>query len=62
MMTAEAAYMLNVDDVSGTLEPGKRADLVILSGDPLQTSLDALHTIDVDSTYIDGQLVWESDG
>jgi len=59
MMTVEAAYMLHVDDVSGTLEPGKRADLVILTGDPLQTSLDALHTIDVDSTYIDGELVWE---
>ena len=60
MMTAEAAYLLRVDDVAGTLEPGKRADLVILSADPLRAPLDDLHTIDVESTYIDGELVWES--
>jgi len=59
MMTVEAAYLLKVDDLSGALEPGKRADLVILSADPLQTPLSDLASIEVQSTYIDGELVWE---
>ena len=60
MMTVEAAYLLHVDDLAGTLEPGKRADFVILSADPLQTPLADLGTVDVVSTYIDGEPVWEN--
>jgi len=33
--TSGAARLLGVDDELGTLEPGKRADLVVLDGDPL---------------------------
>ncbi|MBI4585622.1 MAG: amidohydrolase family protein [Planctomycetes bacterium] len=33
-LTLDAARILKVDDQAGSLEPGKRADLVALSGDP----------------------------
>ena len=34
-ITANAAWTLGIDDVTGTLEAGKRADLVVWSGSPL---------------------------
>jgi imidazolonepropionase-like amidohydrolase len=33
--TGSAARLLGVNDELGSLEPGKRADLVVLDGDPL---------------------------
>jgi len=33
--TSGAARMLGLDDTIGTVEPGKRADLVVVDGDPL---------------------------
>jgi imidazolonepropionase-like amidohydrolase len=33
--TSSAAELLGVDDELGTIEPGKRADLVLVDGDPL---------------------------
>jgi imidazolonepropionase-like amidohydrolase len=33
--TLHAAQLLRLQDELGTLEPGKRADIVVLSGDPL---------------------------
>jgi hypothetical protein len=44
---------------SGSLDPGKRADLVVLSRDPLETPLDEWESIQVDATYINGQAVYE---
>ncbi len=34
--TRRAAEMLGAEDVFGTMEPGKRADLLVLGGDPLK--------------------------
>jgi imidazolonepropionase-like amidohydrolase len=34
--TRTAAELLGVLDDRGTIEPGKRADLVVLDGDPLE--------------------------
>jgi imidazolonepropionase-like amidohydrolase len=36
MGTLFSAQCLGIDDVVGTLEPGKVADLVVLAGDPLE--------------------------
>ncbi len=33
--TSSAAALLGLDDELGTVEPGKRADLVVVAGDPL---------------------------
>ena len=60
MMTIEAARMLHLENDLGTLEPGKRADLVILSSDPLTVSPDRLTEIDVRMTWIDGVVEWEA--
>ncbi|MEW5826327.1 MAG: amidohydrolase family protein [Candidatus Bipolaricaulota bacterium] len=59
MMTVEAAYMLHQERDLGTLEPGKLADLVVLSADPLQVSADDLTSIDVVLTMVDGRVEWE---
>jgi imidazolonepropionase-like amidohydrolase len=34
-VTANPAWVLGIDDITGTLEPGKRADVVVWSGSPL---------------------------
>jgi predicted amidohydrolase YtcJ len=43
----------------GTVEPGKWADLAILSSDPLTTDPEALPDIRVDATMVDGRIVYE---
>ena len=35
-LTRQAAHFLYLEDEIGTLEPGKRADIVIIDGDPLE--------------------------
>ena len=43
-LTLEAARQLDLEDRVGTLEPGKDADLVILSGDPFSSRTRVLET------------------
>ena len=43
----------------GSLEPGKWADLAILSGDPLETPPESLLDLRVEATYVGGKLVYE---
>ena len=33
--TSSAAELMGLDDELGTLQPGKRADVIVLDGDPL---------------------------
>ncbi len=35
MATSEAAEAIGIAETTGTIEPGKHADLVLLAGDPL---------------------------
>jgi len=56
MMTVESAYALGVENELGTLEPGKLADLAILSHDPLQASSDEVRNSHVAATYVGGKL------
>jgi len=51
-ITGDAAKLLGVADRVGTLAPGKDADLVLLSGDPL-----AIGTM-VEATWVDGTLAF----
>lgn len=51
-VTIDAAWQVFMDDIIGSIEPGKIADLVVLSGSPL-TAPD-MRELKVDMTIIDG--------
>lgn len=57
-MTADAAWALHLENEIGTLEPGKEADLVILSGNPLTTPIEDLGTLRVEATLVGGRIAW----
>jgi len=52
-LTANPAWALGIDDQVGTLDPGKRADVVVWSENPLSTYARA------ELVYIDGQQVFD---
>jgi hypothetical protein len=58
--TADAAYAGRDDGQVGRLAPGLRADFVILSQDPLELPADALDTLAIESTWVDGRAVYEA--
>ncbi len=53
-VTIDAAWQLRVDDIVGSLEPGKRADLVVLDDDPMAVESTDINKIGVESTWLDG--------
>lgn len=57
-VTAGAAYQYFQEEKIGTIEPGKRADFVLLSEDPLQVPREALRDIQVLETIQNGQKIW----
>jgi 5-methylthioadenosine/S-adenosylhomocysteine deaminase len=68
MATIGGARALHMDHLIGSLEPGKRADLCILSLDGLNLTpvydlishlVYAAHASDVESVFIDGQMVMQ---
>ena len=56
MMTINAAYALFREDEVGSLEPGKLADLIVLSEDPLTIPSDSLKNLDVLATLVGGNV------
>ena len=60
-VTIDAAYQHFEDDVKGSLEPGKWADLVILSSSPLENPA-RIDQIAVLETIIAGKTVYEAGG
>ena len=57
MWTSEAARAGFEEASKGSIEVGKRADLVVLSGNPLEVPGAALENIRVDLTMVDGEIV-----
>jgi predicted amidohydrolase YtcJ len=55
MYTRNAAIACGALDVTGTLEEGKRADLVVLSNDPIAAGLDG---VAVQETWLAGERVF----
>ena len=56
-MTTNAAWQLGVEQLRGSLEPGKSADLVLLSENPFDTPPEQWNAIDVLGTWVEGQPV-----
>ena len=54
-VTGEAAKALGIDDVAGTLEPGKEADILVLEGNPAEDIGALWNVVDV---YQAGQQVY----
>jgi predicted amidohydrolase YtcJ len=59
--TAGAARALGVHEEAGTLAPGRRADMVVLSEDPLRVDPAALDSLRVLRTYVDGEPAYDAD-
>ncbi|MEU1944729.1 amidohydrolase family protein, partial [Streptomyces sp. NPDC020125] len=56
--TAGSAWVNHLDDVTGTIEEGKYADLVVLDRDPFAGPSQEIADARVRRTYIDGRLVF----
>ena len=56
LMTINAAYATFEEDKKGSLTPDKYADLVILSGNPLESSVDGLLSIQTLMTMVGGKV------
>jgi len=60
--TINAAFALKQDATTGTLEVGKRADLVVLDRDIFSVDPDTIGDTKVLATYLDGRLVYPENG
>lgn len=56
--TINAAYQLHREKEIGSLQAGKKADLIILDRNPFQTNAKKLHMIRVKQTIMDGRRVY----
>jgi len=57
-MTIDPAYASFAEDTLGSLEPGKRADYVILSRDIMGDAIKKIMETKVLTTVIDGRVVY----
>jgi predicted amidohydrolase YtcJ len=56
--TIDAAWQLHSDDVIGSLEVGKYADMVVLSADPRTVPPEQIADLEVRATYLAGRQVY----
>jgi hypothetical protein len=56
----DAAYAGFMEDEVGSLSPGKRADFVILSRDPVGAAPREILDARVLATYVDGRAVYQA--
>ena len=57
-VTQNAALQYGLENELGTLRPGRRADFVLLSGDPLRTPPEELKKLQVERTIQRGRTIW----
>ncbi len=58
--TINAAYAMQQDKITGSLEVGKRADLIVLDRDILTIDPETIDVTKVLATYLDGRLVYSA--
>ncbi len=57
--TINAAYVMRQEDIVGSIEVGKEADLIILDRNPFELATTQLKQVQVLETYLQGELVYE---
>jgi predicted amidohydrolase YtcJ len=57
--TMGSAFVNRLDEESGTLEPGKLADLTVVDRDPLAAEPGSLHQVRTALTLVEGAVVYE---
>jgi predicted amidohydrolase YtcJ len=60
--TVNGAYALRMEHQIGSIEPGKKADLVVLGADLFTIPPDQIHTVPVMLTMMDGQITHAARG
>jgi predicted amidohydrolase YtcJ len=58
--TMHGAYASHEENLKGSIEPGKLADLVVLGRDPFKTDPSQLINTPVERTMVGGKWVWEA--
>jgi len=56
--TINGAYAGFDEDKLGSVEPGKLADLIVLSGDILETPVESISELVVEETVVGGETVF----
>jgi len=56
--TLDAAYQIRMEELIGSIEVGKRADLIVLDRNLLEIPAIEIHKIDVDMTMVDGKMIY----
>ncbi len=60
--TSGSAYVNHLDRVTGTVEVGKYADLVVLDRDPFAGPVDQIGATTVEQTFVEGERVYAASG
>lgn len=58
--TVNGAYEMMMEDIIGTIEAGKKADLVVLSRDILNCNPKSIAQTDIEYTIMDGDIVYQA--
>lgn len=56
--TAFAAEAAGLEDVIGSLQPGRAADFAVYARDPREVPVEDLHEVEADLTVVGGRIVW----
>lgn len=60
-LTVDAAEILGFSKMLGTIEKGKRADFVVFSENPLNSSVERFASMHADMTILNGRIVYDAD-
>ena len=59
--TRNGAYSMLLSEQTGYIEVGKKADLVVLSRNLFEVAVEDLSEVDVEMTFVDGELVYQKE-